>query len=111
MSRLLQRWGEASRCRSSGKVRHWTRQDAKQWSRIAHRGERMQAYRCDTCGFWHLGHAHESGTRRPEARCQVDTLPVFEDPGSAGAYAERMGPDWLPVRCADHWHAYQLPAL
>ncbi|GAB3863390.1 hypothetical protein GCM10028801_30900 [Nocardioides maradonensis] len=40
----------------SGKVRHSSRKEAKHVARTNHPGVRLQAYLCDFCGTWHLGH-------------------------------------------------------
>lgn len=38
-----------------------TRPDAKRAARyVRHKTGRMRPYRCDVCGFWHLGHMPQS---------------------------------------------------
>ena len=41
----------STRC---AKVRYPTRRRARQFARQARTGTRLTAYRCTTCGFWHL---------------------------------------------------------
>jgi hypothetical protein len=44
------------RCPETGKAKWLTKADAKMQARRAHPGERMSAYVCTSCGFWHIGH-------------------------------------------------------
>lgn len=105
-------WGQSSRCPTSGKVRHTDRREAKYWAGRLHEGDsRVNVYQCRDCGFWHLGHIHESGTRHPFLRCTIDTAPVFDDESRAHAYAERLGPSGVVAPCGDHWHVCLLPAV
>lgn len=43
-------------CAATGKKTWTSRADAKKIARRANPGERMNAFRCDHCSGWHLGH-------------------------------------------------------
>lgn len=99
------------RCLASGKLRYSSRRTARRVARRAHRGEKKHTYRCDSCEGFHIGGAlDETGARRPWLRCQTDTAPVFDQPGNAQAYADRVGHS-VVAPCGDHWHVCPLPAV
>lgn len=42
------------------KVRHKSMGAALATAKRAHKGEPLNAYTCETCGFWHLGSSNQS---------------------------------------------------
>lgn len=47
---------EAGRCGATGKRMWSTRRRARTAARRVNPGEHMSAYRCDGCGWFHIGH-------------------------------------------------------
>jgi len=58
---------ECRRISGAPKRPYSTKQEAKrvarsEWSRFRWPGERMKAYRCGSCGFYHIGHETKGQT-------------------------------------------------
>jgi len=49
-------------CPHTRKRQYGTRRAARKIAKRAHPGRHMQAYRCEQCGYWHLGY--------PRAACE-----------------------------------------
>lgn len=109
MNAKQRRAARLRRCPATGKIRHVDRATARKIAARLYPGAHMNAYQCDDCGFWHIGHMPYRG-RCPGAQCSVDDTPVHASEASAAIARIQAGPGWIVARCGGHWHVVETPA-